>query len=41
MDRLHRAVLERLGVELRGFQRSAVVPETNRVLADHLGSPEL
>src|SRR5574338_1359088 len=41
MDGSHRAVREGLGVKLRGVQRGAVVPETNRVLADHLGSPEL
>ena len=41
MDRPHCAVRERLGVELRGIQGGAVVPEANRVLAGHLGSPEL
>lgn len=36
MDRSHRAVLERLGIELRGVQGGAIVPETDRVLGDHI-----
>src|SRR5512134_1991619 len=38
-DPAYRAVGERLGVELRGVQGGAVVPETNRVFADHFRSP--
>ncbi|MNN82634.1 hypothetical protein D3C81_1995870 [compost metagenome] len=37
----HRAVREGRGIEGRSLQRSAVIPETYRVLADHLGSPRL
>jgi len=39
VNRTHRAVGERLGVEPRGVERGAVVPEADRVLVDHLASP--
>jgi hypothetical protein len=34
----HRTVGERLGVELRSFERGAVVPEADGVFVDHGGS---
>src|SRR5690606_40632190 len=40
MDSDYCAIRKGFGVELGGIQRGAVVPETNRVLADHFGSPE-
>ena len=36
MDRPHRAARERLGLELRCIQGGAIVPETDRVLGDHI-----
>ena len=39
MDGSHRAVRERLGVELRSAQGRAVVPETDRILGDPMRSP--
>ncbi|MPN27290.1 hypothetical protein SDC9_174721 [bioreactor metagenome] len=40
VNRAHGAVGKSPGVEPGGFQCLAFVPETNRVFADHLGSPE-